>query len=264
MPKQRKDFPVLSLHDIHLAYGFKEVLKGISLNAYSSDVIAILGSSGSGKSSLLRCINLLEMPQKGEVHFRDERIILQETKKKQRSVQTPAQLTRLRSNIGMVFQQFNLWSHLTVLQNIMETPICVLKKSKEETREQALQLLNKVGLDEELKDSYPVQLSGGQQQRVAIARTLAMNPALILFDEPTSALDPTLVHEVLQVIAALAKEQRTMIIVTHEMAFARNVSTRVIFLHDGRIEVDGAPTEVFSKNRNPILRRFLRKEMPLS
>ena len=253
---KQKDSRVLSLENIHLAYSGKEVLKGISLSAYRSDVISILGGSGSGKSSLLRCINFLEMPQQGEVSFQNEKIVLGE-KKNKRNIKMPAQLTRLRSRIGMVFQQFNLWSHLTVLQNITEAPLCVLRKDKAEVHEQALQLLQKVGLDEELKDSYPAQLSGGQQQRVAIARTLAMEPDLILFDEPTSALDPTLVNEVLQVITALAKEERTMIIVTHEMEFARKVSTRVIFLREGVIEADGTPKHIFSQSRNLNLRRFL-------
>ena len=256
---KRQDLRVLSLNNIHLSYGDKEVLKGVSLDAYRSDVISILGGSGSGKSSLLRCINFLEMPQQGEIFFQNEEILLKE-KRSKRSIRMPAQLTQLRSRIGMVFQQFNLWSHLTVMQNIMEAPLCVLKKDKAEVRERALQLLQKVGLDEELRNSYPAQLSGGQQQRVAIARTLAMEPELILFDEPTSALDPTLVNEVLQVITALAKEERTMIIVTHEMEFARKVSTRVIFLHEGVIEEDGTPTHIFSRSRNLHLRHFLQAE----
>ena len=249
---------VLSLENIHLAYGTKEILKGISLNAYKSNVISILGSSGSGKSSLLRCINLLEIPQQGTISFQQEEILLIAKKKGSRTIKNTAQLNRLRSKIGMVFQHFNLWSHMTVLQNIMEAPLCVLKKNKAEAHERALYLLQKVGLDTRLKDSYPIQLSGGQQQRVAIARTLAMEPELILLDEPTSALDPTLVNEVLQVIAALAKELRTMIIVTHEMEFARKVSTRVIFLQQGKIEADGTPTDIFTKNRT--LRQFLQVE----
>lgn len=246
---------VLSLKNIHLAYGSKEILKGISLNAYKSNIISILGESGSGKSSLLRCINLLEVPQQGTISFQQEEIPLVDKKKGSRAIKNTAQLNKLRSKIGMVFQHFNLWSHMTVLQNIMEAPLCVLKKNKAEVYEQALHLLQKVGLDTQLKDSYPIQLSGGQQQRVAIARTLAMEPELILLDEPTSALDPTLVNEVLQVIATLAKELRTMIIVTHEIEFARKVSTRVIFLQQGKIAADGTPADIFTKNQT--LRRFL-------
>lgn len=246
---------ILSLRDMHLAYDNTEVLKGISLDAYKSNIISVLGGSGSGKSSLLRCINLLEIPQRGTICFQEEEVILNQNKKGKRSIANPAQLSRLRSKIGMVFQHFNLWSHMTVLENIMEAPLCVLKKNKAEAREQALHLLQKVGLDSQLKDSYPIQLSGGQQQRVAIARTLAMEPELILLDEPTSALDPTLVNEVLQVIATLAKELRTMIIVTHEMEFARRVSTRIIFLQEGKIAADGTPADIFAKNKS--LRRFL-------
>ena len=257
--------PVISIKNVHHSYdGKNKIIKGISVDAYEGDIIAILGGSGSGKSTLLRCMNLLEIPQQGEIHFLGEHLEFvggaKVGAKSKRRVKSPKQLTRLRSKIGMVFQQFNLWSHKTVMQNIIEAPICVLQEKKEDAIRLAKKLLKKVGLSQDLQTSYPSQLSGGQQQRVAIARTMAMNPALILFDEPTSALDPTLVNEVMQVIIALAKEKRTMLVVTHEMEFARKVATRVIFLHKGLIAADGTPAQIFNKNRNPVLRKFLQKE----
>ena len=257
--------PVISIKNVHHSYdGKNKIIRGISVDAYEGDVIAILGGSGSGKSTLLRCMNLLEIPQQGEIYFLGEHLEFaggaKDGAKSKRRVKSPKQLTRLRSKIGMVFQQFNLWSHKTVMQNIIEAPICVLQEKKEDAILLAKKLLKKVGLSQDLQTSYPSQLSGGQQQRVAIARTMAMNPALILFDEPTSALDPTLVNEVLQVITTLAKEKRTMLVVTHEMEFARKVATRVIFLHKGLIAADGTPAQIFNKNRNPILRKFLQQE----
>ena len=257
--------PVISIKNVHHSYdGKNKIIRGISMDAYEGDIIAILGGSGSGKSTLLRCMNLLEIPQQGEIYFLGEHLEFaggaKAGTKSKRRVKSPKQLTRLRSKIGMVFQQFNLWSHKTVMQNIIEAPICVLQAKKEDAILLAKKLLKKVGLSQDLQTSYPSQLSGGQQQRVAIARTMAMNPALILFDEPTSALDPTLVNEVLQVIIALAKEKRTMLVVTHEMEFARKVATRVIFLHKGLIAADGTPTQIFNKNRNPVLRKFLQQE----
>ena len=266
--------PILSVKNLYNSYdGKTDILKGISLDAYEGDVIAILGGSGSGKSTLLRCINLLEVPRKGEIYFLDEHLELTASKGKnmdkdksakskdaKRKVKDAQQLTRLRSRIGMVFQQFNLWSHKTVIQNIIEAPMLVLKQSRDEAIAKARKLLRKVGLGKEFEDNYPSQLSGGQQQRVAIARTMAMDPAVILFDEPTSALDPTLVNEVLQVIINLAREKRTMLVVTHEMEFARKVASRVIFLHNGVIAADGTSKEIFSKsNKNPKLRAFLRQ-----
>ncbi|MBE8182459.1 MAG: amino acid ABC transporter ATP-binding protein [Candidatus Portiera sp.] len=252
---------VVSLQNIKHSYdGETDILKGISVDAYEGDVIAVLGGSGCGKSTLLRCINLLETPTHGEIYFLNEHLELSSDKKKKRVIKSPKQLTRLRSRVGMVFQQFNLWSHKTVLQNIIEAPIRVLKHSKADATIQAKKLLRKVGLGEEFEGNYPSQLSGGQQQRVAIARTMAMDPALILFDEPTSALDPTLVNEVLQVITDLAKEKRTMIVVTHEMEFARKVANRVIFLHEGLVEADGKPQEIFGASRNKLLLKFLQKD----
>lgn len=252
---------VISIRNIHHSYdGKNEILKGISLNAYQGDVIAILGGSGSGKSTLLRCMNLLEIPQEGEIYFLGEHLEFAQNKNHKRHVKLPAQLTRLRSKIGMVFQQFNLWSHKTVIQNIIEAPISVLKLKKEDAIKRAQSLLNKVGLSHDLQSSYPSQLSGGQQQRVAIARAMAMNPELILFDEPTSALDPTLVNEVLQVMGALAKEKITMLVVTHEMDFARKVANRILFLDSGVIAADGSPTEIFNNKNNKTLLKFLQQE----
>jgi ABC-type histidine transport system ATPase subunit len=246
----------LTAVDVHKSFGSLEVLKGVSLTAHSGDVIAMLGSSGSGKSTFLRCINLLEIPNSGEVRVGGELI---EMTKNRRGDVVPAdhkQVDRLRTKLGMVFQQFNLWSHMTVLQNIMEAPVHVLKVPKGEAEEKAKALLDKVGLGDKL-DYYPSHLSGGQQQRAAIARALAMEPDVLLFDEPTSALDPELVGEVLRVIRQLAKEGRTMIVVTHEMGFAREVSSEVIFLHQGRVEEQGPPKEVFSAQKSERFRQFL-------
>lgn len=266
---QKNRQTVVSVSDLRHSYdGETEIIKGISLEAYEGDVIAVLGGSGCGKSTLLRCINLLETPHHGEIYFLSEHLeFVTDTKKgkkrngmENRKIKSSQQLTRLRSRIGMVFQQFNLWSHKTVIQNVIEAPICVLKQKKQDAIKNAQKLLRKVGLAPELEKSYPSQLSGGQQQRVAIARTMAMDPALILFDEPTSALDPTLVNEVLQVITDLAREKRTMIVVTHEMEFAHKVANRVIFLHEGVVEEDGTPQQIFTNNKNPLLRSFLQQE----
>ena len=263
--RSAKDTPVISVKDIVHSYdGETRILNGISLDAYEGDVIAVLGGSGCGKSTLLRCMNLLEVPQTGEIYFLGEDLEFLADKNKKnlsgRKVKSARQLTELRSKVGMVFQQFNLWSHKTVINNIIEAPVHVLKQDKPKAIENGRRLLRKVGIAPELESSYPSQLSGGQQQRVAIARTLAMDPALILFDEPTSALDPTLVNEVLQVIVDLAREKRTMIVVTHEMEFARKVANRVIFLDQGRIEAAGTPNEIFSASKNPKLLRFLQQE----
>jgi ABC-type histidine transport system ATPase subunit len=242
----------LSVEDLHKSFGNVKVLKGISLTANKGDVISILGSSGSGKSTLLRCINFLEMPNRGKIIVGNEEI---KTKTDSRGNTKPAdikQVERVRTKLAMVFQQFNLWSHMTILENVIEAPIHVLKVPKKEAVEKAKMYLEKVGIQEKL-DAYPAHLSGGQQQRAAIARALAMEPAVMLFDEPTSALDPELVGEVLLVIKKLAQEGRTMIVVTHEMGFARDVSSRVIFLHNGLIEEDGPPAAVFE---NPSSTRF--------
>lgn len=242
---------VLDVQDLHKSFGDLKILKGISLSLYKGEVISLLGSSGSGKSTFLRCLNLLEKPDSGVITLNNETLELK-TSPNGLIAKHPKQLQKYRSKVGMVFQSFNLWAHMTVLENVIEAPIHVLGISKKEAIATAEKLLDKVGLLNK-KDAFPNSLSGGQQQRVAIARTLAMNPDVILFDEPTSALDPELVQEVLKVIQELAKEGMTMIIVTHEMDFARNVSDKILFFHQGVIEESGAPTEMFN---NPTSERF--------
>ncbi len=231
-------------------FGPLEVIKGVSFNAQGGDVISILGSSGSGKSTLLRCLNFLEEPSEGEFWVGGRKVKTRSGIVRQREVNA------LRCRLGMVFQSFNLWSHMTVLENLVEAPVHVLGLSTAEARLRAEELLSKVGLADK-RHAYPAHLSGGQQQRVAIARALAMEPEILLFDEPTSALDPELVGEVLKVIRALADEGRTMLIVTHELGFARQVSNRVIFLHQGRIEEEGEPEAIFRNPASFRLRQFL-------
>jgi ABC-type histidine transport system ATPase subunit len=244
---------ILQAEDIRKTFGSIEVLKGISLAARNHDVISILGASGSGKSTFLRCLNFLETPSSGTVAVHGEEIRVQNGRP-----QNPRQIEQVRQRLGMVFQQFNLWSHRTVLENVMEGPVQVKKLPRAEARDKAEALLARVGLAERMQ-MYPSQLSGGQQQRVAIARALAMEPDAILFDEPTSALDPELVGEVLKVMQSLAEEGRTMIVVTHEMSFARDVSTEVVFLHEGRIAEQGPPEEMFTNPQSDAFRRFIAK-----
>lgn len=246
----------LELVDIHKSYGNLEVLKGVSLQAKDGDVISILGSSGSGKSTLLRCINLLEKPASGRVVISGEELLLKPGKNDELEAANRKQLESMRSRIGFVFQNFNLWPHKTILNNIIEAPMQVLGHSKEQAVKRAETLLKKVGLYEK-KDAYPGNLSGGQQQRIAIARALAMDPQVLLFDEPTSALDPELVNEVLSVMRELAEEGRTMLIVTHEMRFAREVSSQVVFLHQGQIEEMGPPEQVFDNPKSKRVRDFM-------
>ena len=246
---------IVEITDLHKSFGPLEVLKGVSLTAEEGHVVALIGSSGSGKSTLLRCINMLEVPDRGTVAVAGEEIRLTGTPP-HRHCADAAQIRRVRSGIGMVFQQFNLWSHLTILDNVMEAPLHVQKRPRGEVEAEALEMLGKVGIAEKAH-SYPSQLSGGQQQRAAIARALCINPKLMLFDEPTSALDPELEAEVLRVIKLLADEGRTMILVTHDMDFARIVAERVVFLHQGLIEEEGAVTEVFRAPKSPRLRQFL-------
>ena len=246
----------LEVADLHKRFGAVEVLKGISLTAQQGDVVSILGSSGSGKSTFLRCINLLEIPDAGTVAVHGETIRMVQGKTGKLIPADNKQVERIRSQLGMVFQSFNLWAHMTVLENLIEAPIHVLKKNKREAIEQAEALLQKVGMYER-KDYYPAHISGGQQQRAAIARALAMNPAVMLFDEPTSALDPELVGEVLKVMRDLAAEGRTMIVVTHETGFAREVSSAVMFLHAGQVEEYGTPQQVFDNPRSERCRQFL-------
>ena len=247
---------MLVAEDIHKSFGPLEVLKGLSVSANQGDVISIIGSSGSGKSTFLRCINFLETPDQGRVFLDGEEVIIRKDSKGRSIGADPAQIQRLRSQLGMVFQSFNLWSHMTVLQNVMEGPVQVLKKPPEEAKFSAMQYLAKVGIAEKA-NNFPSQLSGGQQQRVAIARALAMEPKVLLFDEPTSALDPELVGEVLKVMRALADEGRTMIVVTHEMGFAREVSDTVMFLHQGLVEEIGTPKQVFENPKSERCRAFL-------
>jgi histidine transport system ATP-binding protein len=247
----------LIVEDLHKKYGDNEVLKGVSLRAKAGDVISIIGASGSGKSTLLRCINFLEKPDAGRYVLNDEPIRLQRNGLGELIVADPDQLRRMRIKLAMVFQHFNLWLHLTAIQNVIEAPIQVLGLSKAEAMARARRDLAKVGLSQEIEKMYPAHLSGGQQQRVAIARALAMDPEVMLFDEPTSALDPELVGEVLRVMQKLAAEGRTMVVVTHEMSFARNVSSHVIFLHQGRIEEEGPPAEVLDNPKSERLKQFL-------
>ena len=247
---------VLAVEGLCKRFGSNEVLKGISFEARRGEVIAVLGASGSGKSTLLRCLNLLEVPDRGSITVHGEALKLRRTPAGSQKPADARQVDRIRARLSMVFQQFNLWSHMTVLQNVMEAPLHVLGLAKAEARERAEGYLAKVGLAEKLA-AYPAELSGGQQQRAAIARALAMEPEALLFDEPTSALDPELVGEVLRVLRALAEEGRTMIVVTHEMGFAREVSTRVVFLHQGIIEEDGTPEEVFAGARSDRFRQFM-------
>ena len=246
----------IEIDDLHKRFGDNEVLKGISLTAMPGDVLSILGSSGSGKSTLLRCTNLLEIPSAGEIRVHGERLALRPGRNGELEIADPKQIARIRSKLAMVFQSFNLWAHMTVLQNIIEAPTQVLGKPRAQAIEEAHALLDKVGIPDKA-DAYPGALSGGQQQRVAIARALAMEPEALLFDEPTSALDPELVNEVLQVMRQLAEEGRTMIVVTHEMGFAREVSDRVIFLHQGVIEEQGPPEQVFEQPESGRFRQFL-------
>jgi len=247
----------LAVENIHKRYGQTPVLNGVSLMARPGEVISILGSSGSGKSTLLRCINLLEQPQQGSIWLDDQPIELRPDRHGALRATDHRQLQRLRTKVAMVFQSFNLWSHLNVLQNVTEAPVHVLKMPKTDAIEKARLNLAKVGLSPQLERMYPAQISGGQQQRVAIARALTMEPEVMLFDEPTSALDPELVWEVLKVIQQLATEGRTMILVTHEINFARHVSDRVIFLSQGKIEEEGAPGEVLERPKSERLLQFL-------
>jgi ABC-type histidine transport system ATPase subunit len=247
---------MIEVDRLHKRFGNIEVLKGVSLTAREGEVISLIGASGSGKSTLLRCINMLEVPDQGRILVDGESIHLNHTRPGAPLVADAKQLVRIRSSLGMVFQNFNLWPHRTVLENLIEAPTQVLRESKAEATERAEALLERVGLAAK-RNEYPAFLSGGQQQRVAIARALAMRPKVMLFDEPTSALDPELVGEVLRVIRSLAEEGRTMILVTHEMAFARDVSSKVAFLHQGLIEETGSPDEVFVHPRSERCRQFV-------
>ena len=247
--------PIISVSGLRKSFGSLEVLRGISLEARSGDVISILGASGSGKSTMLRCLNLLEVPDAGQVTIDGDTVALRTTRRGPEPADR-RQVERLRTRVAMVFQSFNLWSHMTVLQNVMEAPVYVQKRPRAECLAEAEALLAKVGIADK-RHHYPAHLSGGQQQRAAIARALATRPRVMLFDEPTSALDPELVGEVLRVMRQLAAEGRTMLVVTHEMAFARDVSNRVVFLHAGQVEEEGEPAAMFAAPRSERFRQFI-------
>lgn len=241
------EVPVIELRNIKKHFGSLYVLKDISLKVHKGEVVAIIGPSGSGKSTLCRTINRLETVDSGEIFICGEKI-----------PQEGRNLARLRSEVGMVFQSFNLFAHKTILENVMLAPVDVLKKKKKDVKVEALELLKRVGVENQA-EKFPAQLSGGQQQRVAIARSLAMHPKAILFDEPTSALDPEMIGEVLSVIRELAETGMTMLIVTHEMNFAREVADRIIFMDDGSVIADESPDDFFANQKNPRIQAFLSK-----
>lgn len=246
----------IEVRDLHKSYGSLEVLKGISVTARDGEVIAIIGGSGSGKSTFLRCINLLEQPNAGQIIIGGEEISLRKTANGLEPTDRK-QVDRIRTNLAMVFQSFNLWQHMDILHNVIEVPVHVLGQPRDKAIAIAEDKLRRVGLYEK-RHAYPSFLSGGQQQRAAIARALAVEPSAMLFDEPTSALDPELVGEVLKVIKDIASEGRTMMLVTHEMAFARDVADRVIFLHQGLIEEQGPSDQIFNNPQSERLKQFLR------
>jgi arginine/ornithine transport system ATP-binding protein len=248
--------PVLQAENIRKSFGTHEVLKGVSVRARAGDVISMIGASGSGKSTFLRCLNLLEAPNAGSITVDGEPLDLVPGRDGALKARDAAQLQRLRTRVAMVFQHFNLWAHMTVLENIIEAPVHVLGVPKDQAVQTARRYLERVGL-RDVEDRYPAHMSGGQQQRVAIARALAVEPDVMLFDEPTSALDPELVGEVLRVMKLLAEEGRTMVVVTHEMGFAREVASHLIFLHQGQIEEQGVPAEVLSHPKSERLAQFL-------
>jgi len=254
-----KDTPVIEIRNLHKAYGALEVIKGVDITAHRGNVVSLIGSSGSGKSTILRCANLLEDSQQGDILFKGEPVKWAG----QGLDRHPAdfnQVLRIRTNLSMVFQQFNLWAHMTILQNVMEAPVTVLGRDRADVEKAARAYLDKVGISDKC-DAYPAQLSGGQQQRAAIARALCMEPEALLFDEPTSALDPELEQEVVRVIKDLASEGRTMMIVTHDMKMAADVSDHVVFLHQGLIEEEGAPDILFKAPKSERLRQFLNSTM---
>ncbi|WP_306296582.1 amino acid ABC transporter ATP-binding protein [Candidatus Entotheonella palauensis] len=250
--------PIIRVENLHKRFGDLEVLKGINLEVDRGDVVCIIGASGSGKSTFLRCVNFLEEPSQGKIYIEGQLMGFKELPGGELVKDSQTNINRMRAEIGMVFQLFNLWPHKTVLGNVIEAPMVVRKQSRDEAVAIGEELLDKVGILEK-KDEFPSRLSGGQQQRVAIARALAMNPQIMMFDEATSALDPELVGEVLEVMRQLASEGMTMLVVTHEMGFAREVSDRVIFLHNGQVEEDTTPEAIFSAPKSDRTRQFLRK-----
>jgi octopine/nopaline transport system ATP-binding protein len=260
MTGEARSQPAVSALNLRKRFGSLDVLRGISLDAHEGDVISILGASGSGKSTLLRCINLLDIPDEGEIVVAGETIALRTGRGGRREPVDRTQVDRIRMQLAMVFQNFNLWSHMTVIENVIEAPVHVQKRPRADALAEAAALLDKVGIADK-RNAYPAHLSGGQQQRAAIARALAMHPRVMLFDEPTSALDPELVGDVLRVMRTLAAEGRTMLVVTHEMGFAREVSNRVIFLNQGVIEEEGKPGDLFAAPRSERLRQFLSNQL---
>ena len=247
-----EEIPILQVDDISKSFDGVEVVSNVSLKIHSGETISILGPSGSGKSTLLRCINWLEKPDRGDVYLTGKRV----GRKEDGQLMSDIELASIRAQMGMVFQNFNLWPHFTVLQNVMECPVHVLGMSKDDAVLRAEQLLEKVGLKAK-RDAYPYSLSGGQKQRVAIARALAMVPTVLLFDEPTSALDPELVGEVLSVMRDLSAEGMTMVVVTHEMSFAREVCQEVVFMDDGQVVEQSTPDKFFSNPQTDRAKRFL-------
>lgn len=241
------DQVLIKVENLQKAFGENRVLQGINTEIKKGEVVVVIGPSGSGKSTFLRCLNLLEQPTGGSIYFEGVDI-----------TNKSVNINTHRMKMGMVFQHFNLFPHMTVLQNMTAAPIKLLKKPKEQARQEALELLKKVGLEDRAND-YPNQLSGGQKQRIAIVRALAMNPDVMLFDEPTSALDPEMVGEVLDVMKELAKSGMTMVVVTHEMGFAREVASRVLFIDEGVIKEEGSPEQFFSSPKNERLKAFLSK-----
>ena len=238
---------MIKVNHLSKAFGDLEVLRDINMEVSEGEVVCIIGPSGSGKSTFLRCINQLETPTSGEVLYKGENIC-----------DSKADIRKFREEVGMVFQRFNLFPHMTVLENLIEAPVQVQKRNRDEVIEEAKVLLSKVGLLEKAHE-YPRRLSGGQQQRVAIARALATKPAIMLFDEPTSSLDPELTGEVLRTMRELAEEKMTMVVVTHEMGFAREVATKVLFMADGYVQAEGTPQEIFENPQNERLKAFLHK-----
>ncbi|WP_339109376.1 amino acid ABC transporter ATP-binding protein [Thioclava sp. GXIMD4216] len=259
-PRSAPTDAVIEIRNLYKSYGQLEVLRGVSIEAKRGEVVSLIGSSGSGKSTLLRCCNLLEDSQGGEILFKGEKVQWRGAGMSRRPADRK-QVTRLRTNLSMVFQQFNLWSHMTILQNVMEAPVTVLGRDPKEVEPLARNYLAKVGIGDKC-DAWPAQLSGGQQQRAAIARALCMQPEALLLDEPTSALDPELQQEVVKVIKDLAKEHRTMILVTHDMRLARDVSDHVVFLHQGKLLEEGPPEEVFGAPKSERLQQFLSATAP--
>ncbi|HEX9277338.1 MAG TPA: amino acid ABC transporter ATP-binding protein [Casimicrobiaceae bacterium] len=250
------DIPNIRVVDLHKRFGTLEVLRGVSFDVHRGNVLSMIGASGSGKSTLLRCINHLETPTSGDVLIEGESLVYRKDATGARNPRSIGEINRMRSELGMVFQQFNLWPHMTALGNVIEAPIRVRRMPRRQAIELGEECLRRVHLSEKSHE-YPARLSGGQQQRVAIARALAMQPKVMLFDEPTSSLDPELTDEVLGVMRELARDGTTMIVVTHEMGFARDVSDRVIFLHNGMIEEEGPPQAIFGAPKSERLRQFI-------